>query len=163
MLDGGNMTHLTRSNMPRDAEQWPALPFQEWKDTCVTLHMWTQIVGKIRLVQTPWINHSWHATLYVTARGLTTSPIWQNARVFQIDFDFIEHQLVIHTSDGATKVLALRPRSVADFYEELFSKLAELGIDITIHTKPNEVVDAIPFEQDHYHASYDAQHANRLW
>src|SRR5919202_5809055 len=124
------MTHLTRSNTPTNAEQWPVLPFQEWKDTCVTLHMWTQIVGKIRLVQTPWINHSWHTTLYVTSRGLTTSPIPYGSGTFQIDFDFIDHNLLIQASDGGVKTMSLEPRSVADFYQELFEKLAELSLNV---------------------------------
>jgi hypothetical protein len=145
------------------AEQWPALDYRAGRDTVETLHMWMQIVGKIRMAQMPWINHSWHVTLYLTAHGLTTSPMPHDARTFQIDFDFIEHRLIIQTSDGATRMLALRPRSVAVFYEELFSKLAELGLDVKIHTTPNEVVDAIPFEQDHRHASYDAAYANLLW
>lgn len=145
------------------SEQWPSLTFEAWKDTYATLHMWTQIVGKIRLAQTPWVNHSWHVTFYVTARGLTTSPIPHGARTFQIDFDFIDHQLLIQTSDGAIKTIALQPRSVADFYEELFANLAELGLDVKIHTTPNEVADAVPFERDHNHASYDAEYANRFW
>jgi hypothetical protein len=125
--------------------------------------MWTQIVGKIRAVQTPFVNHSWHVTLYLTARGLTTSPIPYGARTFQIDFDFIHHLLLINTSDGSAKAMALRPRSVADFYQELFSILRQLGLAVTIHTTPNEVVEAIPFEQDQVHASYDAEYANRFW
>lgn len=142
---------------------WPDLPYGEWKDTCATLHMCTQIVGKIRLVQTPWLNHSWHVPLYVTARGMTTSPIPYGARTFEIDFDFIDHVLRIQTSDAMTRTLALQPRTVAEFYRELFSCLAELGLEIKIHAKPNEVVDAIPFEQDHLHASYDPEYANRFW
>jgi hypothetical protein len=142
---------------------WPELPFDAWKDTCATLHLWTQIVGKIRLVQTPWLNHSWHVPLYLTARGMTTSPIPYGARTFDIDFDFIDHRLRIRTSDGMTKTLALQPRSVAGFYRELFSCLADLGLEIKIHAKPNEVVDAIPFEQDSFHASYDPEYANRFW
>lgn len=157
------MAHSHFSKNASQSEQWPSLAFEAWKDTYATLHMWTQIVGKIRLVQTPWVNHSWHVTLYVTARGLTTSPIPHGARTFQIDFDFIDHQLLIQTSDGAIKAIALQPRSVADFYEELFANLAELGLDIKIHTTPNEVADAIPFERDHNHASYDAEYANRFW
>ncbi len=146
-----------------DNQHWPDLPFEEWKDTCGTLHMWTQIVGKIRRTQAPWINHSWHVPLYLTARGMTTSPIPYGARTFQIDFDFIEHRLLIETGDGMNKTIALAPRSVADFYRELFSHLSELGIGIKIHTTPNEVADAIPFEQDNVHASYDAEYANRFW
>src|SRR6266852_2892551 len=98
---------------------WPPLPFEAWKDTCATLHMWTQIVGKIRLAQTPWVNHSWHVTLYVTSRGMTTSPIPYGTRTFQIDFDFLDHRLVIETSDGAVRMIALRPTSVAHFYGEV--------------------------------------------
>jgi hypothetical protein len=146
-----------------DRSNWPDLPFDEWKDTCATLHMWTQIVGKIRLVQTPWLNHSWHVPLYLTARGLTTSPIPYGERMFEIEFDFIEHQLRIQVNDGTSKTLALQPRSVADFHQELFARLAELGLEIKIHAAPNEVVEAIPFAQNRIHASYDAEYANRFW
>ena len=142
---------------------WPPLPFEAWKDTCATLHMWTQIVGKIRLVQTPWVNHSWHIPLYLTARGLTTSPIRYDQRVFQIDFDFIDHRLLIQAGDGPMKAIALQPRSVADFYQSVFAKLAELDIDVKINTTPNEVADGIPFERDQQHRSYDAEYANRFW
>ncbi len=144
-------------------ELWAALPVEEWKDTYATLHMWTQIVGKIRLVQTPWVNHSWHVTLYVTSRGMTTSPIPYVTRTFQIDFDFIDHRLVIQSSDGAVRTIALRPVSVADFYGEVMTTLWELDLKVSIHTKPNEVIEPIPFEQDHTHASYDANYANRFW
>ncbi len=163
MLNGGNMAHSSASNTATNADHWPALPFQEWKDTYATLHMWTQIVGKIRLIQSPWINHSWHTTLYVTSRGLTTSPVPYEARTFQIDFDFIDHTLWIRTSDGGVKTLSLAPHSVADFYQELFAKLAELNLNVKIHTTPNEVVNAIPFEQDHAHAAYAPDYANRFW
>jgi hypothetical protein len=142
---------------------WPPLPFEAWKDTCATLHMWTQIVGKIRLVQTPWVNHSWHVSLYLSARGLTTSPIRYDPRVFQIDFDFIDHKLLIQTADGPMKSMPLEPRPVADFYRSLFEELAGLGIDVKINTTPNEVVDGIPFERDQEHRSYDADYANRFW
>jgi hypothetical protein len=148
---------------PSAAQDWPALPFSNWKDTCKTLHMWTQIVGKIRLAQTPWANHSWHVPLYVTARGLGTSPIPYERRVFEIDFDFIDHVLRISTSDGAVRTVALRPRTVADLYRELFGELADLGLRVRIHGRPNEVEDAIPFEQDEAHASYDPAYANRFW
>ncbi|TFV99501.1 hypothetical protein E4K72_16330 [Oxalobacteraceae bacterium OM1] len=144
-------------------DDWPALDYAEWKDTYATLHMWTQIVGKIRLARTPWVNHSWHVALYVTPRGLTTSPIPDGVRIFQIDFDFIAHQLVILTSDGGLRTLALRPRTVANFYDDLMTQLAELGIDVQINTTPNEVVDGIPFERDTEHSAYDAQYANRFW
>jgi hypothetical protein len=125
--------------------------------------MGTQIVGKIRLVQTPWVNHSWHVPLYLTARGLTTSPIRYDPRVFQIDFDFIDHKLLIQAGDGPVKSMALQPRSVADFYQNLFAQLAELDIDVKINTTPNEVADGIPFERDQQHRSYDAESANRFW
>ena len=144
-------------------EQWPRLDYEAWKDTCTTLHMWTQIVGKIRLVQSPWLNHAWHVPLYVTARGLTTSPIPYGARTFQIDFDFVGHLLLLLTSDGAQRTLPLQPRSVRDFYHALFRELAALGINVSIRTAPNEVVDAIPFDQDDRHATYDAHSANRFW
>ena len=157
------MTHSSSFKADAGADQWPSLPFQEWKDTYATLHMWTQIVGKIKLVQSPWINHSWHATLYVTSRGLTTSPIPYGTRTFQIDFDFIDHRLLIQASDGGLKTMSLVPRSVADFYQELFAKLAELQFNVKIHTTPNEVVNAIPFEEDHEHASYESDYANRFW
>lgn len=125
--------------------------------------MWMQIVGKIRLVQSPWCNHSWNVALYITARGLTTSPIPYGGRTFQIDFDFLDHQLFIETSDGDVRMMVLRPRTVADFHHELFFKLAEIGLDIKIHSKPNEVADAIPFEKDHVHSAYDPEYANRFW
>jgi hypothetical protein len=144
-------------------EDWPALPLEEWKDTYATLHRWTQIVGKIRLVQTPWINHSWHVTLYVTSRGLTTSLIPYGAKAFQIDFDFIDHQLPIRTSDGETRVVALRPRSVADFYREVTAALRGLGIEVAIDPRPNELEDATPFDEDEKHASYDGDAAQRCW
>jgi hypothetical protein len=149
--------------MPIGKHHWPSLPFQEWKNTCETLHMWTQIVGKIRLIQSPWVNHSWHTTLYVTARGLTTSPIPYENRIFQIDFDFIDHLLVIQTSEGGVRTIPLAPRTVAEFYQELLAKLAELGINVKIHTTPNEVIAAIPFEKDYEHAAYESDYANRFW
>ena len=157
------MTQSTSSGKAPGADDWPSLPFQEWKETYATLHMWTQIVGKIRLVQTPWINHSWHTTLYVTSRGLTTSPIPYGTRTFQIDFDFIDHRLLVQANHGEVGRMSLSPRPVADFYKELFEKLAELDLKVKIHTTPNEVATAIPFEKDYEHASYDADHANRFW
>jgi hypothetical protein len=145
------------------SKTWPPLPYAEWKDTLATLHMWTQIVGKIRLAQSPWTNHAWHVPLYVTARGLGTSPIPFEDRMFELDFDFIAHQLRISVSDGGTRSVALKPRSVADFYRELFHHLDELGIRVRIHGRPNEVQDAIPFDQDETHAAYDPEYANRFW
>jgi hypothetical protein len=145
------------------AELWPALPYAAWADTYATLHLWTQIVGKIRLVQTPWVNHSWHVTLYVTPRGLTTSPIPYDGRAFRIDFDFIDHALVMQTSDGAERRLALQPRSVADFHDAVMAALAEVGIRVRIHGRPNEVPNPIPFRDDCEHAAYDAVYTQRFW
>jgi hypothetical protein len=148
--------------MNRDGS-WPSLPYPEWKETCATLHMWTQIVGKIRLVLTPWTNHSWHVTLYLTARGLTTSPIPHGTRLFQIDFDFIDHKLLLATSDGALREMPLGPQSVAQFYQKLMSILRELNLPISINTTPNELPNPIPFERDETHRSYDPEYANRFW
>jgi hypothetical protein len=142
---------------------WPELPLAEWKETYETLHMWTQIVGKIRLTLTPLQNHWWNCTLYLTPRGLTTSAIPYKGRHFRIDFDFIAHLLVIETADGSTKTIALRPRSIADFYQETMSALTSLGIPVTIWTTPVEVQDRTPFEKDQKHAAYDPEHAHRLW
>jgi Family of unknown function (DUF5996) len=138
------------------ARDWPALPYETWKDTLATLHLWTQIVGKIRLAQTPWTNHSWHVALAVTSRGLTTGAMpWEHG-TFQIDFDFLEHQILIETSKGGLRTVALEPRTVADFHGELFAKLAEIGPRPKIYGKPNEIEVAIPFAEDREHASYDA-------
>jgi hypothetical protein len=142
---------------------WPPLPFADWEETAATLHMWTQIIGKIRLTQAPWTNHSWHVTLYVTSRGLTTSPIPHGLYTFEINFDFIDHELRIVKSDGAERVLKLRPQSVAKFYHEVMNALAALALPVTINTTPNEIQDAIPFERDETHRSYDHNYANRFW
>ncbi|MEO8132454.1 MAG: DUF5996 family protein [Betaproteobacteria bacterium] len=151
------------SGLSADASEWPALPYPAWRETCQTLHMWTQVVGKVRLVQSPWTNHSWHVPLYVTSRGLTTSSIPHGTRTFQIDFDFIDHKLSIQASDGAIREMPLAAHSVAIFYKKLMAGLAELGLAVKIHAAPNEVVDAIPFEEDHAHATYDPVHANSFW
>ena len=147
----------------RTTERWPALPYAAWKETRDTLHLWTQVVGKVRLALTPWLNHSWHVTLYVTARGLTTSPITGGGVSFQIDFDFIDHVLWVRTSGGHFRQLMLRPMSVAEFYEDLMIALRELGIEVRIMTMPCEIADCVPFEQDTVHASYDAEYVNRFW
>jgi hypothetical protein len=144
-------------------QAWPALPYLAWRDTYSTLHLWTQIVGKIRLAQTPWLNHSWHVPLYVTARGLTTSPIPFGSRVFELTFDFIEHALLIDVSDGGRARLALRPQSVADFRSELMKALAGLGIVISINDYPCEIPGAVEFSRDHSHVSYDSSAAQGLW
>jgi hypothetical protein len=144
-------------------QDWPELPLKEWEDTFHTLHMWTQIVGKIRLGLAPLQNHWWNVALYVNARGLTTSPIPYKGREFEIQFDFLNHQLQLRTSDGTDRALALSPKSVAAFYRELFSMLRGAGIDVQINPKPQEVPDPIPLDQDETHASYDPEYANRLW
>jgi Family of unknown function (DUF5996) len=148
---------------PSDREVWPELPYERWRDSCVTLQLWTQIIGKIRLSLTPWLNHSWHVTLYVTARGLTTSPIPFGTRIFQIDFDFIDHQLRIETSDGAQRQLPLRPQPVADFYAAVIAALAELGLTVSINEWPNEMPAPIRFSEDRTHAAYDPESAQRFW
>ena len=130
---------------------WPALPFAEWADTCATLHLWTQIVGKIRLAHTPTVNHWWNVPLYVTGRGLTTSLMQHGAGGFQIDFDFIDHQLKIVTCSGEIETVVLGPRSVADFHAELMGRLRALGLETHIWTMPVEIPDAIPFERDQQH------------
>ena len=142
---------------------WPELPLAEWKDTLATLHMWTQIVGKIRLALTPLENHWWNVPLYVTPRGLTTSAIPYGDRLFQITFDFISHLLLIETTDDSTKTLALQPRSVAEFYKEMITTLGSLGMPVTIWTTPVEVPDRTPFEEDQKHAAYDPEYAQRVW
>ena len=143
--------------------QWPELPLAAWSDTCQTLHLWLQIVGKVRLAAGPWINHSWHATLYVTARGLTTSPIAIGTRTLQIDFDFIDHRLMIQTSDDRTEAFALVPMSVATFYARLMKQLEKLDINLSIYPVPNEIENPIRFDQDEVHHAYDAEYANRFW
>jgi Family of unknown function (DUF5996) len=144
-------------------EFWPALPLEGWADTCATLHMWTQIVGKIRLRESAPINHGWHSTLYVTARGLTTSPIPHGHRIFQIDFDFIDHTLVLEVSDGRSARVPLEPQTVAVFYRRVMDALAGLDIDVRIYVKPNEVADPIPFDRDEVHRAYDRAAVNRFW
>jgi hypothetical protein len=153
---------IEASSSPQ-TEPWPALPYQAWKDTYATLHLWTQIVGKIRLAQTPWLNHSWHVTLYVTPRGLTTSPVPYGGGAFQIDFDFIDHALLISSSDGRDRRLPLTAMPVADFHERLMAALVELGIRVKIHGSPNEIPDPIPFRADREHAAYDPDSAQRFW
>ena len=142
---------------------WPELPYGAWSETCSTLHLWSQVVGKIRLAQTPWQNHSWHVPLYVTAKGLTTSPIPYGPRSFEIQFDFNQHVLDIGVSDGRGKRLPLQPQSVADFYGAVMAALADLGILIAISEHPCEIAGAIAFSRDRLHAAYDAEYANRSW
>ena len=149
--------------MDREPDPWPALPYDEWKDTAATLHMWLQIVGKIRVACVPWVNHQWHVTLHVTSRGLTSRPIPGGGGTFQIDFDFIAHRVVVAASSGRQEELELRPRSVADFYHELVRKLRGLGIAVEIHAVPNEVPDPVPFAEDEQHGDYRAEYASRFW
>ena len=144
-------------------DAWPSLPLEAWNETCATLHLWTQIVGKIRLAQSPRVNHSWQVTLYVTARGLTTSPIPYGTRTFQIDFDFIDQRLIIDTSDGGVGAVALRPQSVAAFHARLMEEMAKLGLHVSIRQQPNEVADPIRFDQDETHRAYDREYARRFW
>ncbi len=144
-------------------EPWPSLPLEAWAGTCETLHLWTQIVGKVRLTQSPWVNHGWNVTLYVTARGLTTSPIPYGVRTFQIDFDFIEHRLILRTNDGGIGGLALEPQSVATFYGRLLEEMEKLGLRVRIYPRPNEVAEPIPFDQDEIHRSYDPEYVHRFW
>lgn len=153
------------ANDPRylDSQNWPELPLAAWEPTYRTLHMWTQIVGKVRLALSPMINHHWESTFYVTARGLTTSPIPYADGIFEAQFDFVRHKLRIETSGGAAKELDLAPRSVADFYREFMAALPSLGIQVTIWPMPVEIPDPIPFDQDTVHASYDPEYAHRFW
>jgi Family of unknown function (DUF5996) len=144
-------------------DSWPELPLPLWQDTYATLHMWTQIVGKVRLALSPRTNHWWEVPLYVGARGLTTSAIPYGDGLFEVQFDFIEHQLIIQTSWGASKTMALKPQSVADFYVEFMSALRSLGIAVKIWPMPVEVPNPLRFESDTQHASYDREHAHRFW
>ena len=147
-----------------DREQaWPALPFAEWKDTCATLHMWTQIVGKVRLAKSPLINHWWEVPLYVSARGLTTSSIPCLGGNFEISFDFIDHRLDIRTSGGASRTIALYHRTVAGFYREFMEMLRSLGLEVRIWPVPVEIPNPIRFDQDVTHGRYEPGYANRFW
>jgi hypothetical protein len=141
---------------------WPELPTAAWSKTYATLHLLAQIIGKIRLARSPWLNHSWHVALYVTARGLTTSPIPDGTRTFQIDLDFIDHHSRISTSDGAIHELALAGQSVGSFYRATMAALSELGIDVEIDETPNELPEPIRFSQDRQHASYDPEAVRRF-
>jgi hypothetical protein len=143
--------------------EWPELPLDEWQDTQATLHRWLQIVGKTRLKLAPYINHYWHVTLYLTARGLTTSPMPYGVRTFEVELDFIDHQLLLRTDDGETRSLPLIPRTVADFYREYLALLRSLGFEVQVWPVPNELEDALPFPDDRKHREYDPEYANRCW
>ncbi len=144
-------------------ECWPTLPLDSWKDTYATLHMWAQMVGKVRLRLTPLVNHWWNVALYVTARGLTTSRIPYGQRAFELRFDFLRHQLVLETSDGIVKTLALEPRAVADFYQEFMAMLRSAGIEVKIWRMPVEIPNPIAFDQDRAHSSYDPAAVEKFW
>jgi len=144
-------------------EVWPSLPLDDWKDTCATLQLWTQIVGKTRLALSPKENHWWHVALYVTARGLTTAPIPHGTTVFEVEFDFVGHRLTIVRSDGEARSLSLGPRSVAEFYRTYMAMLDELDLAVRFRPVPDEVEHPIPFAEDRQHASYDPQQVNRFW
>lgn len=149
--------------MTEQSRDWPALVYTDWQDTCTTLHLWTQIAGKIRLSRTPWLNHSWHVPLYVTARGLTTSPIPDGSRSFELSFDFVSHDLRIEVSDAASRAVPLRSRSVAEFYEQVRATLGALGIQVRINEQPNEIPDAVPFSADRAPRTYRPEDAERFW
>ena len=153
------MTTQDRASGP---DAWPSLRFEEWQPACNTVHLWTQVVGKVRLALTPLVNHWWNVPFYVTARGLTTSAMPSQNRLLQIDFDFIDHRLILATSDGRADEFALSPQPVADFYAEVMGRLRALGIDVAIWTMPVEIEGAIPFEDDREHASYDAEAMHRF-
>jgi hypothetical protein len=153
----GTKTVLDRS------DAWPALPLTEWEDTRATLHMWTQIVGKVRLALSPLVNHWWEVPLYVSARGLTTSPIPYEKGIFEIEFDFIDHNLNIVTSAGESKSIRLEPRAVADFHAEFMAMLRSLGIEARIWNMPVEIPNPIRFDQDRVHAAYDPRFAHSFW
>ncbi len=142
---------------------WPKLIFDDYKDTLATVHLWTQIIGKIRLKKMPWLNHSWHVTLYVSVRGLTTGSIPYDEGVFQIEMDFIGHEVIVSSSNGKKAAIKLYPRTVADFYAELFSKLGSMGIAVTIYDAPNEIEPDIPFQEDNMHKSYDGLQMRQVW
>jgi len=149
--------------VPSSQEILPALPPDSWKDTLATLHMWTQVVGKVRLKLCPLVNHWWNVPFYVTARGMTTSAMPYDGGIVEVQFDFIDHKLILETSDGSKRSFALKPQSVAEFYQSFMAALAELGVNVKIWTRPCELADPIPFEKDLIHASYDAQAVHRFW
>lgn len=157
------MNNTDTMGQQETAERWPPLPYEEWSKTRDTLHMWMQIVGKVRMTLSPSINHWWHVPFYVTSRGMTTSAIPYQHSSFEVVFDFLTHTLVILTNTGTIKTIPLIPRSVADFYQEFMAALHELGIEVTINTLPCEVKNPIPCEEDSVHASYDPIYAHRFW
>jgi hypothetical protein len=147
--------------MSQDDGVWPQLPYAAWQDTCATLHLWTQIVGKVRLALTPWVNHSWHVTLYLTTRGLSTGPMPAGTRDLEIEFDFLDHVLWLRTSDGHVRQVMLRPVPVAKFHAEVMMALADLGVAVRINEMPSEIPGAVRFSEDRTHAAYDGEFAHR--
>ena len=145
------------------AEVWPPLPYEDWQDSCTTLHLWTQIIGKIRLALTPWVNHSWHVPLYVKSTGLTTGPIHYGGGAFQFDLNFVEHVLWLRTSEGHFRQIMLSPMPVAAFHKAVFADLDLLGIDVAIDNMPSEIAEAIPFTEDWKHGAYDRDAVHRFW
>jgi hypothetical protein len=145
------------------AAVWPDLPYASWRETAATLQLWTQIVGKVRLALTPWVNHGWHVPLYITARGLGTSPIPAGSEILEIEFDFIDHRLIARTSRGEERTLPLTPQTVADFVRAVIDLLSSMGISVAINEMPNEILNPIRFSQDRTHAAYDAAAAHRFW
>ena len=157
------MATLDLSHERTTSETWPSLPLAAWQETYDTLHLWTQIVGKVRLALCPPVNHWWAVTLYVTSRGLTTSPMPFGLGTFEVSFDFLAHTLLIQTNDGQTRTVGLYPRSVADFYREFMAALRSLGITVPIFLRPQEVPNPIPFDQDEVHAAYAVDYAQCFW
>ena len=157
------MNHSSADSASDLRGAWPPLALESWKDTYATLHMWAQIVGKVKLALTPRVNHWWNVPLYVSARGLTTAAMAYGARTFEVQFDFVNHQLTVESSDGRVRSLPLIPRSVADFYQEFMGLLRSSDIEVKIWHMPVEIPDPIPFDEDHVHASYDAEAVSRLW
>jgi hypothetical protein len=149
--------------MTAESTRWPALDYAQWRDTLQTLQLWTQVVGKVRLTLSPWLNHAWQVPLYVNARGLGTSGIHVGDGMLEIDFDFVEHRLIVRTSDGPERGFALVPMSVATFYARCMAELHAAGVPVAINVVPSEIADAIRFPDDQVHASYDADAAHRFW
>ncbi|MBC7778474.1 MAG: hypothetical protein H7125_00075 [Proteobacteria bacterium] len=154
---------VSTTTQPRATSTWPALEYLEWRDTAATLQLWTQIVGKVRLALSPWLNHGWHVPLYVNVHGLGTSAVHAGARVLEIDFDFVRHRLSVRTSEGFDGGFALEPMSVATFYRRVMAELARAGVEVTIDLTPNEVPEPIRFPDDELHAAYDASAARAFW
>jgi len=154
---------MVESSSSSPVERWPSLPWEEWKETCDTLHLWTQVIGKVKLALCPPMNELWQVAFHPTPRGLTTGRIPYSEGAFAVSFDFVEHALSVSTSDGPTKVAPLSPRSVAQFYRDFMTTLQELGIEVAITTLPSEVPDPIPFDQDEGHRSYDPEPVGRWW